>query len=115
MNAATHFEQSTASAGQATALLTKLSGQPKLDDDPASHLRLIWNRSKHFDEDLINPNKTDADITAPVWLTNYGMSSTRASVTFDELHSLLSRRLRRLPQHEGEESFTLSAIQAQGS
>jgi hypothetical protein len=57
-------------------------------------LRLIWNRSKHFDEDLIIPNKTDADITAPVWRTNHGMSSTRASVTFNELHSLLSDLLK---------------------
>jgi hypothetical protein len=97
MKAATHFEQSIASVCQATALferLTKLSGQPKLDDDRASRLRLIWNRSKHFDEDLKNPNKTDADITAPVWLTNQGISSTRASVTFDELHSLLSDLLK---------------------
>ncbi len=90
MDATTHFEQSIASACQATALLAKLSGQQKLDDDRASHLRRIWNRSKHFDEDLVDPNKTDADITAPVWLTNHGISSTETSVTFDELHSLLS-------------------------
>jgi hypothetical protein len=90
MNATTHFEQSIASACQATALferLIKLASQSKLDDDRTPRLKLIWNRSKHFDEDLVDRKIADAEITAPVWLTNHGISSTEASVTFDELHS----------------------------
>jgi hypothetical protein len=33
---------------------------------------------------------TDAEITAPVWLTNDGISSVTATITFNELHSVLT-------------------------
>jgi hypothetical protein len=92
MRATTHFESCVGSAYQACALLGRISelvaeSQPK--DEREDRLRKIWNRSKHFDEDVINPAVSNAEITAPVWLTNQGVSSTTASVSFDELHSVL--------------------------
>jgi hypothetical protein len=97
MIATTHFEQCIASACQATAFfqrLVDLAGRPKVDDDRVERLRRIFNRSKHFDEDLVDVTIADAEITAPVWLTNYGISSANASVTFEELHSLLTDLLK---------------------
>jgi hypothetical protein len=96
LTATTHFEQSIELACQATAFLKRmivLANAPPLDDDRAERLRKICNRSKHFDEDLVDKKIPDADITAPVWLTNNGISSTKASVTFDELHSVLTELL----------------------
>jgi hypothetical protein len=96
MNATTHFEQSVESACQATAFLKRiivLAKAPKLDDDRTERLRKICNRSKHFDEDLVDLKIADAEITAPVWLTNNEISSTKASVTFGELHSVLTELL----------------------
>jgi hypothetical protein len=57
-------------------------------------LKIIWNRSKHFDEDLAN--KLVADISAPVWLTNDKISCTKTSLGFDELHSSLADMLSEL-------------------
>jgi hypothetical protein len=94
--ATTYFEHCVASACQAIALfnrLIELAKQPKLDDDRAERLRKIWNRSKHFDEDLMGDARSTSNIVAPVWLTNVDISSTIASVTFDELHSLLRELL----------------------
>jgi hypothetical protein len=93
MNAATQFEQGIASACQAAALfqrLVALIGRPKVDDHRAERLRRIFNRSKHFDEDLVNRKIANAKITAPVWLTNQGISSANENITFGELHSLLN-------------------------
>jgi hypothetical protein len=92
MRATTHFESSVGSAYQACALLGRISelvAQPEPKDEREDRLRKIWNRSKHFDEDIMNPAISNAEITAPVWLTKQGISSTTASVSFDELHAVL--------------------------
>jgi hypothetical protein len=93
MRATTHFESSVGSACQACALLgriSKLVAEPEPNDEREDRLRKIWNRSKHFDEDLMDPRIGSTEITAPVWLTNQGISSTAASVSFDELHAVLT-------------------------
>jgi hypothetical protein len=93
--ATTHFEQCVASSFQASSLfgtLVALAGQPKIDDDLTKRLKLIWNRSKHFDEDILK-RRVAVDFTAPVWITNTGISSTKATVSFEELHSFLSKWL----------------------
>lgn len=95
LQAATHFEQCVGSICQAAALLTGLINRipntpPPEPDNREARLKLIWNRAKHFDDDIEKrKNNTTEDITAPVWLTNDGIECTRATVTFDELHAVL--------------------------
>ena len=93
LDATTSFEQCMVSATQVIAFLGRLvdlSGSEKFTDDRAERLRLIANRSKHFDEDLIDTKITNSDITAPVWLTNNDICCTKASVSYLKLHSLLN-------------------------
>jgi hypothetical protein len=95
-DAASHFEQCIGSACQAAALFSRLvvlAGDSKLNDARYERMKKIWNRSKHFDEDLVAPTVGDAAITAPVWLTNVKISCREASITFEELHSFLSELL----------------------
>jgi hypothetical protein len=96
MRATTHFEQCVGAVAQAIALLTCISKivPPVIDEeeDRARRIRQIWNRSKHFDAD-IDDNLAPADITAPVWLTNRGISSTQANVSYQELHSTMTHLL----------------------
>jgi hypothetical protein len=89
LDATTHFEQCIASAAQANLLfdrLVSMAKQPEVNDDRCDRIRKIWNRSKHFDEDLADPK---ADLSAPVWLTNTTIESTAGKVTFEELRSVL--------------------------
>jgi len=100
LRATTHFEQCIGSVCHGSALLERLvevanardPSNPNVPDDRERRLRLIWNRSKHFDED-ISPGKMVADkITAPVWLTNTGISSEKITVTWRELHGLIKEQ-----------------------
>jgi hypothetical protein len=95
MRAATHFEQCIASANEAIALRGRimkllLPDTPLARDDREERLRLIWNRSKHFDEDLVGTQVASIDITAPVWLTNNGIESTAAVISHTELRAALA-------------------------
>jgi hypothetical protein len=81
MRSTTHFEQCVGSACQAGALLGRiyeLTGEPPPRDEREGRLRKIWNRSKHFDEDVIDHKVSSAEITAPVWLTNHGITLHRS-------------------------------------
>jgi hypothetical protein len=95
MRAATHFEHCIGSVCQADALVGRIvdiTHPPETPsvDERMQKLRKIWNRSKHFDEDLVDRKVSNIDITAPVWLTNDGISSTTATITFVQLHSVLN-------------------------
>jgi hypothetical protein len=93
MRATTHFEEWIGAAYQAGALLMRVVGltappdQLPAEDDRLKRLKLIWNRSKHFDDDLAK--KRAGDISAPVWLTNDKIYCINTSLGFDELHSFL--------------------------
>ena len=94
MRATAHFEQCIASTCQAVAFRKRIvalmhSDTSLPEDDCEKRLKHIWNRSKHFDEDLANPLVVSAEITAPVWLTNSGIESTRATISYTELASVL--------------------------
>jgi hypothetical protein len=106
LDATTHFEQCIASTAQAHLLfnqMAKFAQVAEHDDERCDKIRKIWNRSKHFDEDLAKPN---VGLVAPVWLTNTGVASaTTATLTFDELHSVLSELLKVF-------TTTLDALQA---
>lgn len=98
LRATTHFEHCIGSASQAAALLNRLvvvanardPSDPPDSRDREHRLKLIWNRAKHFDEDIMSPKIAAEDITAPVWLTNTGISAEKATVTWEELYSVLT-------------------------
>lgn len=98
LRATTHFEHCVGSACQAIALLNRLIqvtnaqdySDPSDKDDCELRLKRIWNRAKHFDEDLVGPKMSAQDITSPVWLTNTGLSAETATVTWAELHRVLT-------------------------
>lgn len=100
LRAVTHFEHCIASACQAVALFERLANVANAHDhsappdsrDRERRLKLIWNRAKHFDEDIISPNMAAEDITAPVWLTNTGISAETATLTWLEMHTLLTEQ-----------------------
>jgi hypothetical protein len=102
LRATTHFEQCIASAYEATLLMRGIikltspnSAFPKQDEE--ENLRKIWNRSKHFDQDLTAATqRVTPDITAPVWLTNEGIECTTATITFRELETALGDLLANL-------------------
>ena len=94
MRAITHFEHCISSVCQASGFITRINAilDPATfgeKDDRVVRLKKMWNRSKHFDEDLEEPSLPSAEITAPIWVTNQGLESTSASVTFEELHSMM--------------------------
>lgn len=94
MQATAHFEQSIASACQAFKLMKRLNhrlGPNREHPDDRRALRIIklWNRSKHFDEDLEGCSLADKDIIAPVWLTNDGIECIDAFVPFTEFRTVL--------------------------
>lgn len=97
LDATTHFEQCIASAAQADLmfdrLVSSLDFQQQLGDARSENIRKLWNRSKHFDEDLAKL-KAKVELSAPVWLTNTGLVSTAAALTFEELRSFLCDLLR---------------------
>jgi hypothetical protein len=93
MAATTHFEQCIASACEAAKLLhrmAELAKLPKADDEREKRLTLIWNRSKHFDEDIGNTSIANDDISAPVWLTNEKICCSKSDIDFTGLHSFLT-------------------------
>jgi hypothetical protein len=100
LRAATHFEHCIGSASQAAALLDRLidvanardPSDPPDSRDRERRLKLIWNRAKHFEEDIMSPKMAAEDITAPVWLTNTGISAEPATVTWVEIHSVLTEQ-----------------------
>jgi len=90
MLSVTHFEQCIASTSQASAFLKRLLPPQQLaefTDDRVARLILIYNRSKHFDQDIVE--EMVENITTPVWLTNTDISSTDGSIKFTELHAVL--------------------------
>ena len=100
LRATTHFEHCIGSASQAAALLDRLidvanardPSEPPDSRDREHRLRKIWNRAKHFDEDIMSPTMAAEDITAPVWLTNAGISAETATVTWVEIQNVLTKQ-----------------------
>jgi hypothetical protein len=48
-------------------------------------LKEIYNRSKHFDEDIAEAKTPSEMLPSPVWVTNLGIKCSTAEVSFQEL------------------------------
>jgi hypothetical protein len=60
------------------------------DGSPPDRLRLIYNRIKHFDEDVDESAKARKVVPlAPTWITNDGFESNDTSLLFSELADVL--------------------------
>ncbi len=62
--------------------LRKLPGAKSEDD-----LYKIYNRIKHFDEDLIKPNTEN--LSVPLWISDEGIHCSKASVSWPDLVAML--------------------------
>lgn len=54
------------------------------ETDDATRIRLAANRVKHYAEDIAN-RTNHGDLTLPMWLTESGIKTAAAEVTFEEL------------------------------
>lgn len=59
------------------------------EDSVESRLQTVYVDSKHMDK-MINGEKLPESATSGIWITNSGIESCRGSITFQELHDLLS-------------------------
>jgi hypothetical protein len=90
--ALSHIEICIAQCYQAYELLARASGESiyvQGDGSPEERLQIIYVDSKHMDH-MIAGDKLPEEATAGVWITNTGIASARGTLTFAELHGILS-------------------------
>lgn len=91
--ALTHFEICVAQCYQGYELLASAMGEKLYVPGSASvdeRLQIVYVDSKHMDR-MIHGEKLPASATSGIWITNTGLESSRGSITFKELHDLLSQ------------------------
>jgi hypothetical protein len=99
-----NFEVCIAQCCQGYELLATASGQKfpqKNDKSEAGRVYALYIDSKHMDQ-MIDGGKLPTEATAAIWITNIGLESKRAAVTFDELFEAL--------HHMGELADELSTL-----
>jgi hypothetical protein len=102
-----NFEVCIAQCCQGYELLATASGErppqwkKKNDQSEAGRLYKLFIDSKHMDE-MIDGGKLPTEATAAIWITNIGLESNRAVVTFEELFEAL--------RHMGELADQLSTL-----
>ena len=86
-----HYEVCIAQIYQGTELLCKANETDvfkKGDGSLLERVRKIYVDSKHMDKMIVG-GKTPKAATTAVWLTNEGIETAHASITYDELADLL--------------------------
>lgn len=86
-----HYEVCIAQVYQGAELLSKVNETDvfkKGDGSLLERINKIYVDSKHMDE-IIDGGKTPDKATAAIWLTNEGIESARASITYDDLAGIL--------------------------
>ena len=63
------------------------------DGSDAERLQMLYVDSKHMDQ-MIDGGKIPTEATAAVWITNRGLESSRASLSFEELLQMLLKMAR---------------------
>ena len=99
-----NFEVCIAQCYQGYEMLTTASGEKffeKNDMSEAERLQMLYVDSKHMDK-MIDGGKLPTEATAAIWITNLGLESNRAAVTFEELFEML--------RHIGELADQLSTL-----
>jgi predicted RNA-binding Zn-ribbon protein involved in translation (DUF1610 family) len=86
-----NFEVCIAQCYQGYELLATASGEKlfkRKDKSDAERLHCLYIDSKHMDE-MIDGGKLPTEATVAVWITNRGLQSNRATLSFDELVEML--------------------------
>jgi hypothetical protein len=86
-----NFEVCLSQCYQGYALLAAASGEKlfeKDDKSEAERLQALYVDSKHMDL-MIDGGKIPAEATSAIWITNQGLESNRAALSFDELAEML--------------------------
>ncbi len=91
INAIGHWEQFLSQADRAWAVLVKGERILFVKDDGSvvQRLNLLCNRTKHI-ESAIKSGQLPPDGTLPVWLTNDGLRTVDAELTFAEIAEILT-------------------------
>jgi hypothetical protein len=82
-----NFEVCIAQCYQGYEMLATASGKKlfqKNDGSDAERLQTLYVDSKHMDK-MIDGGRLPTEATTAIWITNVGLESNRAAVTFDEL------------------------------
>ena len=86
-----NFEVCISQCYQGYELLRRASGKnffEQNDKSEAERLQMLYVDSKHMDR-MIDGDKIPTEATAAVWITNHGLESSRAILSFDELLEML--------------------------
>jgi hypothetical protein len=86
-----HFEVCISQSYQALELLATASRRDvfdKKDGSKEERLHRLYIRSKHMDK-MIEGGQIPTEATAAIWITNQGLECSSASLSFEELLSLL--------------------------
>jgi hypothetical protein len=60
----------------------------KGDQSKEERISCLYNDSKHADERIAH-GQIPAEVMSPIWITNQGLESSKAALSFDELRQLL--------------------------
>lgn len=85
------FEICVSQSYQAYELIARAAGQKIYDEgdgSPEERLQKIYVDAKHMDQ-MISGDKLPEEATAGVWITNVGLASARAALSFTELRGIL--------------------------
>jgi hypothetical protein len=88
-----NFEVCISQCYQGYELLATASGQKffeRNDKSEGERLNLLYVDSKHMDR-MIDGGKIPTEATAAVWITNHGLESSRATLSFDSFAKCCSR------------------------
>jgi hypothetical protein len=86
-----NFEVCISQCCQGYELLATASGEKffeRNDKSEAERLHSLYVDSKHMG-DMIDGGKIPTEATAALWITNHGLESSRATLSFDELAEML--------------------------
>lgn len=86
-----NFEVSISQCYQGYKLLATFSGEKFFEQNDGSEserLHMLYIDSKHMDS-MIDGGKMPTEATSAIWITNNGLESIRAALSFDELLEML--------------------------
>ena len=86
-----NFEVCISQCYQGYELLATASGEKffeRNDGSEAERLQMLYVDSKHMDR-MIDGGKIPTEATAAVWITNHGLESSNAALSFEELLEML--------------------------
>lgn len=90
-SALSQFEICVSQSYQGYELLARAAGEKiyeEGDGSPEERLQKIYVDAKHMDR-MISGDKLPEEATAGIWITNTGLASARAVLSFTELHGIL--------------------------